>query len=86
MAVNLSAAGHFSWSEWADVLAQEIQRAQTAGDPDLGDTYYLHWLTALERIVAEKGLIGTTELAQRKVEWAHAAENTPHGKPIELPR
>jgi nitrile hydratase accessory protein len=86
MAVELNAAGHFTWQEWADTLSEEIRRAQAGGDPDLGDTYYCHWLAALERLVAEKGLIDASELARRKEAWAEAAAHTPHGKPIELPR
>jgi nitrile hydratase accessory protein len=86
MAVRLHEAGHFTWTEWADRLAREIKRAQAAGDPDRGDTYYRHWLAALEGLVAEKGLIGTDELRRRKAEWDAAARATPHGKPIELRR
>lgn len=86
MAVRLHEAGHFTWTEWAAALADEIRRAQTAGDPDLGDTYYQHWLAALERLVAVKGLVSADELARRKDEWAEAARTTPHGEPIELPR
>ena len=86
MALRLHEAGHFTWTEWAAALADQIQRAQAAGDPDLGDTYYLHWLAALEQLVAQKGLVGTDELAQRKDAWAEAARATPHGQPIELPR
>jgi nitrile hydratase accessory protein len=84
MAVRLHAAGHFTWPEWAEALAGEIRAAQAAGDPDLGDTYYLHWLAALERLVASKGLISRDELAQCKDAWAEAARTTPHGQPIEL--
>jgi len=36
-------------------LAGEIQRAQAAADPDTGETYYLHWLNTLEKLVADKG-------------------------------
>jgi nitrile hydratase accessory protein len=84
MAVRLSEAGHFTWTEWAAALAGEIRQAQAAGDPDLGDTYYLHWLAALERLVAAKGLVSAEELARRKDEWAEAARATRHGEPIEL--
>ena len=84
MTLKLYEGGAFTWPEWADYLAREIQRAQAAGDPDLGDTYYTHWLSALEQIVGEKGLIGPADLAKRKDEWEKAARNTPHGKPIEL--
>jgi nitrile hydratase accessory protein len=86
MALRLHEAGHFTWTEWAAALAEQIQRAQAAGDPDLGDTYYLHWLAALEHLVATKGLVTVDELAQRKDAWAEAASNTPHGSPIELRR
>ena len=85
MAVRLHEAGHFTWNEWAQALAEEIQAAQAAGDPDLGDTYYRHWLAALERLVTAKRLVSMQELAQRKAEWAEAARATPHGAPIELP-
>jgi nitrile hydratase accessory protein len=84
LAVGLQVAGHFTWPEWAAGLAEQIRMALAAGDPDLGDTYYLHWLAALERLVAAKGLLGADELARRKDEWAEAARTTPHGKPIEL--
>jgi nitrile hydratase accessory protein len=84
MAVRLHEAGHFTWTEWAGALAEQIQKAQAAGDPDLGDTYYLHWLAALERLVAAKGLVTVEELARRKDDWADAARATPHGAPIEL--
>ncbi|MGH2899367.1 MAG: nitrile hydratase accessory protein [Solirubrobacteraceae bacterium] len=86
MALRLHEAGHFTWTEWAAALAGQIQRAQAAGDPDLGDTYYLHWLAALEHLVAAKGLVSVDELAERKDAWAEAASNTPHGSPIELRR
>ena len=84
MAVKLHEAGCFTWAEWADHLAGEIRAAQAEGDPDLGTTYYRHWLRALETLVAQKGIVGTAELAARKAAWAHAAEHTPHGQPIEL--
>ncbi|HET7502740.1 MAG TPA: nitrile hydratase accessory protein [Kofleriaceae bacterium] len=86
MAVRLHEAGHFTWTEWAAALADQIRAAQASGDPDLGDTYYLHWLAALEQLVAAKGLVGADELTRRKDAWAEAARATPHGAPIELPR
>ena len=80
MAVSLHERGHFTWKEWAERLAREI----ASGGPDDGSNYYLHWLAALEKIVSEKGLILSDELARRKVEWDEAARATPHGAPIEL--
>ena len=74
----------FTWPEWAATLGEEIKRAQAAGDPDTGETYYRHWLNALERLVAEKGVADATTLARYQHAWDHAADRTPHGVPIEL--
>ena len=84
MALALHARGLFSWNEWAATLAEEIARAQAGGDPDTGETYYRHWLNALERIVAEKGVTDPKTLARYRDAWDHAADRTPHGTPIEL--
>ena len=84
MAVKLHEQGLFTWPEWAATLTEEIKRAQAAGDPDTGETYYMHWLAALERLVAEKGASTPAELAERKGAWDRAAKSTPHGQPIEL--
>jgi nitrile hydratase accessory protein len=84
MVVALNERGLFTWSEWAAALGAEIKRAQSAGDPDLGTTYYRHWLAALERLVAQKGVAGLDVLARYRDAWDRAADRTPHGQPIEL--
>jgi nitrile hydratase accessory protein len=84
MALALHEAGLFTWGEWADTLGAEIRRAQAAGDPDHGDTYYRHWLAALERLVAEKGVADAGTLARYRNAWDNAADRTPHGQPIVL--
>ena len=85
MTLNLYAQGYFTWLEWAERLGAEISAAPDAGDADRGDTYYLHWLKALEGLVAEKGLLTTDDLANRRDAWDKAARATPHGQPIMLP-
>jgi nitrile hydratase accessory protein len=84
MALSLHERGVFTWREWADALAAQIRAAQAEGDADLGDTYYRHWLRALEALVARKGVSSATELARYRDAWDHAADRTPHGQPIEL--
>ena len=84
MTVALHRRGLFTWREWADALAGQIRVAQAGGDPDLGNTYYAHWLAALERLVAAKGASSGGELARYRHAWEQAAERTPHGQPIEL--
>jgi nitrile hydratase accessory protein len=76
--------GLFRWTEWSGRLAAEIKRAQASGDPDTGETYYRHWLAALERLVADKRLSDQAELARYRDAWKRAADRTPHGTPIEL--
>jgi nitrile hydratase accessory protein len=84
LAVSLNQRGLFTWKEWAATLGEEIKKAQAAGDPDTGETYYRHWLATLERIVAAKGLADPRMLARTRDAWEHACERTPHGTPIEL--
>lgn len=84
MALALHQRGLFTWTEWAAALADEIKRAQAAGDPDTGETYYRHWLATLERLVAEKGVASRETQTRYRDAWDHAADRTPHGKPIEL--
>jgi nitrile hydratase accessory protein len=84
MALALYDRGLFKWPEWAAILGDEIKKAQAAGDPDTGETYYHHWLRALERLVAEKGIADTETLDRYYHAWDHAADRTPHGQPIEL--
>ncbi len=84
LALKLHEAGHFTWAEWTEALSGEIKAAQARGDPDLGDTYYQHWLAALERLAAEKGLVPAGALAARKAAWCQAFLDTPHGQPVAL--
>ena len=84
MTLALYERGLFSWKEWARALAREIAAAQSAGDADRGDTYYRHWLAALEKLVAAKGASSVDELIRYQQAWDHAADRTPHGEPIEL--
>jgi nitrile hydratase accessory protein len=84
MALALHERGLFTWPEWAATLAEEIKRAQAAGDPDTGETYYHHWLAALERLTSEKGVASRDTLTRYRDAWDRAADRTPHGLQIEL--
>ena len=77
MVVHLHDQGTFTWSEWAATLSSEIHGPV---ERDYSD----HWLAALERIVAEKGLASSEALGTRRDDWLAAAARTPHGDPIEL--
>jgi nitrile hydratase accessory protein len=78
MTLKLHEAGLFTWAEWAEALG-----AERAADPDDGARYYEHWVTALEKLMAARGLPAQA-LAARKAAWADAYRRTPHGKPVVL--
>ena len=80
MAVRLHEQGHFSWSDWATELSNQIAAAGPADTTD----YYEHWLATLEVMATATGLTTDQELAERKDAWHQAALATPHGQPIEL--
>src|SRR5215218_1327520 len=84
MAVALRERGLIDWNEWAQTLGEEIKRAQAAGDPDTGETYYRHWLATLERIVAVKGLHDPAPLARLRAGWDHGAEPHPQSTANEM--
>ena len=72
--------GQFSVNEWAEMLGGVIKEK-----PD-NEGYYQCWLTALERMSLQKGLVETDPLSERKSAWDRAAKATPHGEPIVLGR
>ena len=80
MALALHQRGLFTWPEWAATLADEIKRAQAAGDPDTGETYYgtgsppssASW---------RKGRRSRDTLARYRDAWDRAADRTPQGTP-----
>ena len=84
IAQGLQDSGVISAGQWSEALGAAIRRAQAAGDPDLGDTYYLHVLDALEHLLADAGLVSRPSLERRKSEWEAAYRRTPHGQPVEL--
>lgn len=74
----------FTWEEWAAALNREIQLAQERGDPDLGDTYYHHWLNALEKLTVDKSISTNFEILAKAEQWREAYLATPHGQAVEL--
>ena len=79
MALALYESGLFTWDEWAQALSAQILAAQAQGDPDLGNTYYRHWLAAIEALVSVKGVSSPEELGRYQQAWHHAADRVPHG-------
>jgi len=84
LVIALYEKGLFSWGEWASQLSEQIAIAQAEGDPDLGNTYYQHWMRALEKLVASKGLSSAEEIGEKARQWHQAYLNTPHGMPVKI--
>jgi nitrile hydratase accessory protein len=84
LTLRLHERGVFAWPDWARYLSEAIRDAQADGDPDLGDTYYVHWVTALERLLRDQGIAAPLALAGLRQAWRTAAEATPHGQPVRL--
>jgi nitrile hydratase accessory protein len=84
MTLALYERGLFTWPEWAGALSAVIKRGQAAGDCDDGSTYYQHWLSAVEQLVSDKGIVTEQALAKRRDAWDRAAHATQHGQPILL--
>jgi nitrile hydratase accessory protein len=81
LTVVLHEQGLFSWSEWAEALSVEVKKPDAAVD---ASDYYDHWLSALEKLLATKGVAEAREVDAIAAAWERAAHATPHGKPILL--
>ena len=68
LALELQEQGLFTWTEWAERLNRAIAAARAGGDPDLGHTYYHHWLAALEDVVADRTRVTAEALTRRRDE------------------
>lgn len=84
LTVKLHEGGAFTWAEWTEALSDQVSAAETSGDPDLGDTYYAHWLAALEALVIAKGFGSRDAISDLTEAWRRAYLRTPHGQPVEL--
>ena len=84
MTLDLYNRGLFSWSEWTDILSEQLSTDTTAGEDPGATSYYSDWLVALERLVSSKTAIRPDLLTQLKQRWEHAYRTTPHGEKVTL--
>ena len=66
--VSLYRGGAYDWDRFRGRLVAEIGDAE----PDDGAGYYDRWLSALERVLLEEGVVTEDELAARAVELGRA--------------
>jgi len=80
MTLKMAEANIFTWGEWCKALSGEIRIAQAGGDPDLGDTYYMHWLGALEKLIVAKQVSSDDKLQATLEDWRAADHARAHGE------
>lgn len=84
LTLALHERGAFTWPQWTAALSDAITRARERGEADDGNSYYGHWLDALETLLQARGLADTATLHALEHAWEDAAERTPHGQPVVL--
>ena len=84
LTVHLHDRGLFSWTEWADQLADALASEGSAGQLDGGDDYYTAWLAALQGTLDKKGVTGDDQISAMMAAWTEAYLATPHGHPVTL--
>ncbi|MEE2853752.1 MAG: nitrile hydratase accessory protein [Actinomycetota bacterium] len=65
-AVAMAQAGVYPFDDMRDLLIEEISRWERARDTADGTwNYYERWLAALERLLARRGVLDSTEIEER---------------------
>ncbi|MCH9672820.1 MAG: nitrile hydratase accessory protein [Gammaproteobacteria bacterium] len=74
MAVALSEQGRYPWHDFSEVLAAKTAAAEGDG---VELPYYERWLSVLETLALERGLVSEAELAARTAQY-HADDHDDH--------
>ena len=82
--VHLSDRNLFSWAQWTDALAEQINAVKLTRPIDGSNDYYNVWLQALIELISTKGITDVETISDVQDRWAAAYGNTPHGKPVKL--
>ena len=84
LSIALQETGRIAPAEWSGALSDAISKARAAGGPADGASHYIHVIAALERLLAEKGILTIEAIDRRQGEWEEAFRRTPHGQPVIL--
>jgi nitrile hydratase accessory protein len=71
-AVVLSDRGTYPWTEFSEQLAKEIAVEGADASPE---TYYEHWVAALEQLLLDRGIVTTEEIELRHHEYESGARS-----------
>ena len=65
LAMALHAGGVFEWEDFRAQLIVAVAEAEREPDAQESWSYYRCWLLALERVLADRGVVGSEELLDR---------------------
>ena len=71
-------------SDWSNALGVTLRKHQVNADTDTPEVYYKAALEALETVLQDKCDVPQSLMDERKADWTHAYETTPHGARVEL--
>ncbi|TDV42319.1 nitrile hydratase accessory protein [Pseudomonas graminis] len=84
LTVQLFKSGAFDWSQWVQVIGEEIKAAPARPGERVNDAYYRQWTSAFERLIAQLGIADGPTLSRRAEQWRQAYLHTPHGVAVAL--
>lgn len=70
LVVALSREGAFEWNAFRDELIDRIAGDDGSLETETEQSYYDHWLEAIERLLDENGYVSPAELEERAREFA----------------
>lgn len=79
LALALTESGQIDWEDFRQHLIGEISAWESSSASSAEWSYYRRWLTALERLAEQRGLVGADDLKARAE--ALAARPPDHGPP-----
>ena len=79
LAMTLHAGGVFEWEDFRRRLIAAIAEAERDPDPEEPWSYYRCWLSALEQVLDDKGVLSGEELLDRAKELDARPAGHDHG-------
>ena len=81
--VSLSENNVFEWSEFSNILSEQIKMDKTKKQNG-SDDYFFSWIKALENLIIKKNVVDQSNLNIIKQKWKDAFLTTPHGHPVKI--
>jgi nitrile hydratase accessory protein len=84
--VVLSQSGLFTWKRWVEAFSAEINARPQAEVESGTDAYFRQWLSALEALLATRGIVSREDIVETQEHWRRSYINTEHGHPVQFSR